>query len=200
MRKKKTPVISGCFAFSTRKCIASIDRSVIQVKPEVTCNEVCMLELRLRGGDSLLLGCCYRSPTKTERSAENNSNLNDFLRWVSERKHSHKCIMGDFNYGNVNWNSWSTPASENSDEASFLEALRDSFFHQHVEIPTRRRGNDEPSVLDLVLTSEAMQVSNLCHTQAWNKKIKIHTISYDNHEKWMTFSVEILQPWWRNYS
>ena len=148
---------------------ASIDRSVIQVKPEVTCNEVCMLELRLRGGDSLLLGCCYRSPTKTERSAENNSNLNDFLRWVSERKHSHKCIMGDFNYGNVNWNSWSTPASENSDEASFLEALRDSFFHQHVEIPTRRRGNDEPSVLDLVLTSEAMQVSNLCHTSPLGK-------------------------------
>ena len=148
---------------------SSIDRSVIQVKSEISCNEVCMLELRLRGGDTLLLGCCYRSPTKTSTSAENNVNLNKFLKWVAEKRHSHKCFMGDFNYKKVNWATWSTSESENSDEAKFLETLRDSFFHQQVEKPTRQRGNDEPSLLDLVLTNEAMQVSNLCHLSPLGK-------------------------------
>ena len=141
----------------------SINRSVIQVKPEVICNEVCMLELRLRGSDSLLIGCCYRSPTKTVSSTENNSKLNEFLKWASEKNHSHKCIMGDFNYGHINWKTWDTTESDNSDEAHFLETLQDSYLHQHVEKPTRRRGNDEPSLLDLVLTNESMQVSNLRH-------------------------------------
>ena len=94
-----TDVGSG-IACCTRE---SINRSVIQVKPAVICNEVCMLELRLRSSDSLLLGCCYRSPTKTDSSTENNSKLNQFLKWVSEKRHSHKCFMGDFNYGHINW-------------------------------------------------------------------------------------------------
>lgn len=148
---------------------SSIDRSVIQVKTEIACDEVCMLELRLRGGDTLLLGCCYRSPTKTSTSAENNINLNKFLKWMADRKHSHKCLMGDFNYKNVNWVTWSTSEGENSKEAQFLETLRDSFFHQQVEKPTRQRGNDEPSLLDLVLTNEAMQVSNICHLSPLGK-------------------------------
>ena len=147
----------------------SIDRSVIQVKSEVAFNEACMLEVRLRGGDTLLLGCCYRSPTKTATSDNNNNNLNAFLKWVAERKHSHKCIMGDFNYKRVNWATCSTTESENSDESKFLDTLRDSFLHQQVGKPTRRRGNDEPSLLDLVLTNEAMQVSNLCHLSPLGK-------------------------------
>ena len=148
---------------------ASIDRSVIQVKSEIAFNETCMIELRLRGGDTLLLGCCYRSPTKTPTSADNNIKLNAFLKWVAERKHSHKCIMGDFNFKQVNWTTYSTPESENSDEAKFLETLKDSFLHQQVEKFTRQRGNDEPSLLDLVLTNEPMQVSNLCHLSPLGK-------------------------------
>ena len=59
--------------------------------------------------------------------------------------------------------------AKNSDEAHFMDAMRDSFFYQQVETPTRRRGNDEPSLLDLVLTNEKSQVSNLCHTSPLGK-------------------------------
>ena len=44
-----------------------------------------------------------------------------------------------------------------------IEGLRDCYFHQHIEKPTRRRGNDEPSLLDLVLTNEEMQVTDIHH-------------------------------------
>ena len=57
----------------------SIDKSVMQIQPELGFEEVCLLEIRLRGGDRLIFGCIYRSPTPSEKSEENNNNLNNLL-------------------------------------------------------------------------------------------------------------------------
>ena len=92
----------------------------------------------------------------------NNSNLNLLIQQIaSNKKYTHKCIVGDFNYRKINWIHWSTPCDESSDEEKFLEALRDSYYYQHVLEPTRARGVDEPSLLDLILTGEENQVSDL---------------------------------------
>ena len=32
-----------------------------------------------------------------------------------------------------------------------------------MEVPTRKRGNDEPSLLDLLFTNEALQISDISH-------------------------------------
>ena len=37
------------------------------------------------------------------------------------------------------------------------------YLHQHLEKLTRNRGNDEPSLIDLVLTDEVMQVSDIVY-------------------------------------
>ena len=66
------------------------------------------------------------------------------------------------------------------------ETLRDSFLYQHVEKPTRRRGNDEPSLLDLVLTNEAMQVSNLCHVSPLGKSD--HDILVFDYQAYLDFT------------
>ena len=58
---------------------------------------------------------------------------------------------------------WTTPHSEDSVESTFIEAVRDYYLHQHVEQATRRRGNDDPPLLNLILTDEAMQVSDILH-------------------------------------
>ena len=79
------------------------------------------------------------------------------------RKYSHKCFVGDFNYRNINWVSWTTPHNEDSNEAKFVETIRDCYLHQHIDEPTRRRGNDEPSLIDLVFTDGDMQVSDVTH-------------------------------------
>ena len=44
-----------------------------------------------------------------------------------------------------------------------------SFLHQHVERPTRRRGDDEPSKLDLIFTNEEMQVNEVKHISPLDK-------------------------------
>ena len=117
--------------------------------------------MRLRNGDALLFGCIYRSPTQTEISDENNYQLIKLLQKINAENYSHVCLVGDFNYRNINWRTWTTPLAESSKESKFLEVLRDCFFFQHVEEVTRSRGDDKLSLIDLILTNEELQVSPL---------------------------------------
>ena len=68
-------------------------------------------------------------------------------------------MCGDLNYSEIDWDSWSTTDTQHSTD--FLEAIRDSFLYQHVREPTRARGTDRPSLLDLVLTNEEHMVNNI---------------------------------------
>ena len=158
----------------------SLDKSTIQVEVSNKFEEACLLEIRLRGGDVLLFGCIYRSPTATADSIENNNNLNNLVRSICAKPYSHVCLVGDFNYKDINWKSWTTPHGENSKEVEFIEAVRDSFLFQHIEEVTRTRGNDDPSLLDLVLTNEELQVSNIVHHSPLGKSDH-SVITFDYH-------------------
>ena len=79
------------------------------------------------------------------------------------KSYSHICLVGDLNFKSINWSSWTTNCGSDSAENQFIEACRDSYLHQHVNQPTRRRGTDEPSILDLIFTNEEMQVSEIKH-------------------------------------
>ena len=158
----------------------SLEKSTIQVTPSQDFKEVCFIEIRLRGGDILLFGCCYRSPTKTDSSDDNNENLNRLIKSVSLKKYTHTCLVGDFNYKTINWSTWTTSHGKDSAEALFIDGIRDCFLHQHVNKPTRIRGNDKPSLLDLVLTNEEMQVSDVTHNPPLGKSDH-HVLSFDFH-------------------
>ena len=142
---------------------SSIEKSTIQIQPDLSFEEACLIEIKLRGGDILLFGCFYRSPTEKDNSDFNNCRLNNLLRAISSKRYSHCCILGDFNYRAINWMTLSTPHGEKSKESQFVETIRDCFLHQHISETTRRRGQDEPSLIDLLFTDEPMQVSNIIH-------------------------------------
>ena len=59
-------------------------------------------------------------------------------------------MVGDFNHPGI---SWEDGIANGEDDYNFLETVRDCFLTQHVSTPTRGRGAQIPSVLDLVLTS-----------------------------------------------
>ena len=44
----------------------------------------------------------YRSPTTTSTSGKNNANLNNLLKYLSGKKYSQQCFVGDFNFRNIN--------------------------------------------------------------------------------------------------
>jgi len=113
--------------------------------------------LRLSGRDRLIIGCIYRSPSS---SAENDSKINNKMKSVcASGDASHILIMGDFNYPNINWDTVSSATS--SAEKLFIDAVNDSYLFQHVSSPTRARGNQCPSILDLIFTNEEGMVSSL---------------------------------------
>jgi hypothetical protein len=141
----------------------SINRSVIQIQLESKFEEECLLEIRLRGGDILLFGCVYRSPTTSTNSDQNNEDLNNLLKSIARKDYSHRCIVGDFNYRDINWNNWTTPHGTESKEAKFIETVRDCYLQQHINESTRIRGNDDPSTLDLVFTEEVSQIADIVH-------------------------------------
>ena len=141
----------------------SLDKSITQISMDQPFEEICCIEVRLRGSDVLLFCCCYRSPTHSASSDANNENLNNLLRTLSVKKYSHRCIVGDFNFRQIKWQSLTTPCGENSTESKFIETVRDSFLHQHVSDVTRSRGNNNPSLIDLIFSDEEMQVSGIQH-------------------------------------
>ena len=141
--------------------ISTMNSRVSEVTTSIKFDEVCLLEVKLSNQDSLLFGCFYRSPTQSETSGENDQNLNLMLKELTARNFTHVCFVGDFNLKNINWETCSTPRNESSKESKFLETIKDCYLHQHVLEPTRARGNDEPSTIDLIFTNEIMQISNL---------------------------------------
>jgi hypothetical protein len=44
-----------------------------------------------------------------------------------------------------------------------LEFVRDTYLYQHVKQATRYRGDNQPSLLDLILTNEEEMIDNVVH-------------------------------------
>ena len=83
---------------------------------------------------------------------------------------SHVLIMKDFNVPLISSSSWTCCInSENCFYNTSFNCLRNSFFHQHVTIPIRSRYNQNPSILDLILTNEEGTISSLSHLSPLGK-------------------------------
>ena len=78
-----------------------LDSSISQINWNF--QEGLTLVIKLRGHDCLSFTCVYRSPTKSDTSAENCRRLNNMLNNIAkDKKYTHRCIIGDFNYKDIN--------------------------------------------------------------------------------------------------
>ena len=139
-------------------------------------DESAWVRIRLKGKHTLLAGCIYRSP---QSPLQNNEQLRQLLREVSQSNASSLLITGDFNYPDIDWGSW-IPNRDNpeNEEFQFIESLRDTYLYQYVNQNTRGRGSDTPHLLDLVLTSEEGMVDNI-HYEAPLGKSDHCTLRFD---------------------
>ena len=67
-------------------------------------------------------------------------------------------MIGDFNYRLIDWDKMTSCDREKS---HFINCIEDHYLTQHVKEATRCRGNDTPSVLDLVITNEEEMVDEI---------------------------------------
>jgi len=100
-----------------------------------------------------LIGVCYRTPTEEIFVKDNHSTLRDMLLVVSNKNF---ILMGDFNYGQIDWSSGACESGGMEDCRSFLECLQEGFVSQHVTGRTTER-----SLLDLVLTNEPQLIDEV---------------------------------------
>ena len=71
-------------------------------------------------------------------------------------------ICGDFNYPEIEWDNEYVNDSSNTISA-FIDAVQDNHLYQHIFKPTRYRNGNEPSLLDLIFTTEEGMMRELHH-------------------------------------
>jgi len=108
------------------------------------------LNIRCNGRTRFLLGNIYRSPNS---DVHNDAELFSLINTVAGLNNTQILLVGDFNFPDIDWNIWSS-SHGSSQSTAFIDVLRDNMLLQHVTMPTRARGSDNPHTLDLVITND----------------------------------------------
>ena len=110
-------------------------------------------------GTKLLIGVCYRSP---QSSKENNAKLLSVMdKAVNQSGYDRILIMGDFNFRDIDYSTYSVNAGDSSDAYKFFNKTQDLYLIQHVTETTRKRSGAQETVLDYIFTNEDNLVDNL---------------------------------------
>ena len=161
------------FDYTDENLGASGKRGVaIYVKEGISCEEIkfqstysdqVWVKLSLLNNEKLLCGCVYRSPTTDSNTTRaSTTQVCTVIKEAVGLGLSHLLIVGDFNYPRIDWET--EDVNENSDTIKpFLEEIQADFLHQHVTQPTRYREGQEPSLLDLIMTSEEGMINEMTH-------------------------------------
>ena len=118
----------------------------VQLQEEADCNDAIWCNL-VTGHTTVIIGVVYRCPNITK---QNNEKIHNAINEVSK---GDCIIMGDFNHGNIKWDTLQSTGVEDS---TFLCLVQDNFLTQHVLEPTRAA-----RVLDIVLSSQKEFVDNV---------------------------------------
>ncbi len=120
-------------------------------------DEVLWIEIQLNGHDTLLLACFYRSGSGSDA---NNNLMREVINQAMNKKYTYTCFVGDFNYPDISWDTLRS-GNESSEDYRFLECIQNNYLIQHVTKPTRVRGTNTPSTLDLILTNDERIIQNI---------------------------------------
>ena len=115
---------------------------------------ICCVEMKTF---KLVIATVYRSPSGTE---ENNQNLNNILEELEIISLGQLLVVGDFNYRNIDWTQH-TPKAGNNTEKKFMDQINLNNWCQHVKDETRFREGQEPSLLDLIFTSNVHSIDEV---------------------------------------
>ena len=123
-------------------------------------SEKVFIECKFENGDNLLIGLIYRSndDPKADFYA---MKLNELFELVSRKKATHKLILGDFNYPQIDWSSETSRVDDNHIATKFLKTTKDNFYTQHQKAPTRHRKGQKSNTLDLVFTNSEELITDL---------------------------------------
>ena len=144
-------IISNDLDINSRGIILYIDKNIefSIIENSIAFREYVLIKIKLIDKTELLVCVVYRSPNSSD---DNNNLMFDLLRYINKFNKDKFIIIGDFNFPGIDWDHWIT-RNKNKLELEFINLLQDNFLIQHVTFPTRARGNDDPHILDLIITN-----------------------------------------------
>ena len=141
--------------------------------PSIVCR------VKLPNKEHLIIVVCYRSPNSTDIM---NDNVNTLINHVSKKHCKDKIIiMGDFNFPEIDWVKEMCDKSESHRASKFLSCVHKNYFYQHVKHPTHHRGNQNATLLDLVITNDEDLVQD----------IDYHPPLGSSHHSVLTFTIDV---------
>ena len=114
--------------------------------------------MEINKNENAIVGLIYRSPSNN--ATEQHEKLRSLISEVTNLKYTHQLIMGDFNYPLINWETMSAE-NDKSEEQKFVDCIEDNNLFQAVNKPTRWRGKDNPTVLDLIITGNDKNIEDI---------------------------------------
>jgi hypothetical protein len=105
---------------------------------------------------NFILGCVYRPPSF---NINDDCTLLDVLGELTPR-HDKVFVFGDFNMPDISWSRNSGHCRSPSSQL-MVDFLTNNHMRQLITQPTRFRANQQPSVLDLILTTEDSSLTNV---------------------------------------
>ena len=123
----------------------------------------CSILCSIKTNDNITftLGLVYRSPSST---LEENDNmiafLHSFLSKINPRSDV-VLVLGDFNLPSINWEHETCPNDSKHVSSKFLDCVHEYYLTQFVDKPTHHRGEQNPTLIDLVLSNDNEFVYNL---------------------------------------
>ena len=151
------PVTDSCrgVAIYVKDCIKAdycYDLNKTVFKESVWC------EITFDKNEKLLIGGVYKSPNC---EVTNQEKLCRLITQAVERGCKHTLVVGDFNFPEINWASWTVNTNESHPAFRFVECLRDNYLCKHVKSNTRYRYGQESSCRDLILSVNEEIIENL---------------------------------------
>ena len=130
---------------------ASAEISAAYMEESISFKEYLLIKIKTKNKSNILFGIVYRSPTSSQ---ENDRELFTLISYLNVKFSDHLVLVGDFNYSSIDWQRWTGSGNPMNSDEKFIDVLQKNGLHQHITTPTRQRGDDEPHVLDLVITSD----------------------------------------------
>jgi len=108
------------------------------------------LLVHIKDNDKCLLtiAAVYRNLSSDKN---NYTFLFNFINDLNNNTTNKLLIVGDFNFCNIDWVTWTC---SNKHVSKFLDCLKDNYLLQHVSSPTRQRGLQMPHILDLIISND----------------------------------------------
>lgn len=135
-----------------------LDATPIPLLNNLPFNESFWIEIQVKC-EKIILGCVYRAFYALD---DNHKCLCKLINTACKlAKQNRLIIVGDFNYKNIDWCSYTS--SENVDNPSyiFLQNILENNLQQHITEFTRQRGTHNPSTLDLLISNDHAVVHDI---------------------------------------